>query len=495
MEVLKVQDLTYTFPGQDNPVFENLSFSLEEGEFILLSGESGSGKSTLLNCLNGVIPQLWKGEMRGEVRVGGLDTKRAPWKELVQKVGTLWQDVESQLTQFSVEDELLFGLENIGLSLEESGRRLEKIYPLVGLQGDRPLQGLSGGQKQRLALGALLAMLPRVILLDEPLANLDYPGAHRILGFLRGLCRGGKTVLMVEHRLDLSASYVDRLLYLEQGKLVMDLRDRAQIMQEEGRRAGYPGDGGGRGRDGEKEKTPGELSLEIEGLWASYGRQGAWAGLDLALEQGDRLVLLGENGGGKSTFLKILGGVKKGLKTGYRLFNLLGLPVKKIRKPFYSSNLGLVLQNPNHQLFMQSVYKEVALNAPDSGEAQKILGLFGLEKMAHRHPLSLSQGQKRLLAVAAAVVHHPSILLLDEPTIGQDYRSLQKMVEVLNYLNRERGMTVITATHDRQAAERLGNRVLLFQGGTVKTINDGEGFLQYWGGYANSGNGQVKNRP
>jgi len=197
-------------------------------------------------------------------------------------------------------------------------------------------------------------------------------------------------------------------------------------------------------------------------------------------------VLLGENGCGKTTFLKLLGGVRRGLKAGYRQFKLLGSPAKKIRKPFYSRRMGFVMQNPNHQLFMQTVELEVALNAPGHEEVQNILELFGLEELSGRHPLSLSQGQKRLLAVAASVAHQPQILLLDEPTIGQDYNSLQKIIQVLNYLNREQGMTIITATHDRKAAENLGDRALAFKRGEVKILEGREKIGEYWNNISTS---------
>lgn len=466
MEVLIAKNLTYTFPGQEEPIFQGLSLSLKKGEFVLLSGESGCGKSTLLNCLNGVIPLIWEGKMEGEVWVEGLSTASATLKALVQKVGTLWQDVESQLTQLSVEDELVFGLENIAVSREEAEERLEKIIPLVGLPREALLQDLSGGQKQRLALGALLAMLPQVILLDEPLANLDYCGAHEFLKFLKMLCRQGKTVLMVEHRLDLSAGYVDRLLYMVDGRIAFDLRDRKQIQREEIKRRWAPPCFPVEPKDNPGLSRP--PALDMQGLWANYGSHKVWQDINMLLQPGERLALIGKNGCGKSTFLKVVAGIKKGLKSGYQKFEILGCPASKVSRPFYSSKMGFVMQNPHHQLFMQNVFLEVALNAKSGIEANDILSLFGLEKLALRHPLSLSQGQKRLLAVAASLSHQPRILLLDEPTIGQDYNSLRKMIEVVNYLNKEWGMAVITATHDMQAAKSLADKALFFNDGKVE---------------------------
>lgn len=526
MEVLRVDNLSYTFPGQEKPFLKKISFSLQEGEFVLLSGESGSGKSTLLNCLNGIIPHIWKGELEGEVWLKGANTASSSLDRLVQLAGTVWQDVESQLIQLKVEDELIFGMENIGLEAEEIDRRLDFILPLVGLSRTFLVRDLSGGQKQRLAIGAVLAMLPQVILLDEPLANLDLPGAHSFLKFLQGLCRQGRTVLMVEHRLDLSSSYVDRLIILEKGRIKKDLQEKKLVVQEEIsiiNKPGLTGEGGlqikaGLTKEGDpkikaaltKESGPqirpaltgdnryieqplnrplkvqadkSPVAVEAEGLLISYGKKAILSNLNLQVKRGEKIVILGENGTGKSTFLKTLAGIRKGCSLQYKHFEILGQPVRKNKPAFFSSNIGLVMQNPNHQLFMDSVYREVGLNAPSHQTVMEVLELFGMAELSQRHPLSLSQGQKRLLAIAAIVANKPPILLLDEPTIGQDYFSLQKILEIISWLNEKEEMTVITATHDWKAAESLGDRAFIFSKGRISKEGGRDVVREYFNKY------------
>lgn len=477
MDVVKVKNLSYTFPGQNTPLLREINFSLAEGEFVLLCGESGSGKSTLLNCLNGIIPHLWQGKLEGEVWLKNKQVAQSSLTQLVGLAGTVFQDVEGQIFQLKVQDELVFGLENLGLSKPEITERLQGVLPLVNLPESSYIQTLSGGQKQRLIIGAVLAMLPQLIILDEPLANLDLPSAHNLLQFLKALCQQGKTIIMVEHRLDLAASYVDRLLYLEEGTIKEDLRQKKQIIQKEKEK-----------KESILIKTGKNYSssssiVEIENLSFSYGKKQILENLKLELKQGEKLVILGENGCGKSTFLKILAGINKGSGLKAQKLESLGQPLSRVNNSFFSRNIGFVLQNPNHQLFMNSVFREISLNASNTQAVEETLQLFGLEEVAERHPLTLSQGQKRLLAIAAITVSNPALLLLDEPTIGQDYGSLGKILDALTCLNEKKGMSMITVTHDQKAAEGLADKVAVFSQGTPGEIGGRELIEKYFSCY------------
>lgn len=460
MEVLKVENLTYNFPDEEEPLLDEINFALEKGEFVLLSGESGTGKSILLSCLNGVIPHIWQGNLQGNIIFYGKNSYQMSFQEITEIAGTVLQDVEAQIFHLQVEDELVFGLENLGLTEEDIKKRLDKILPLVNLEAQANVQFLSGGQKQRLILGAVLAMLPKIILLDEPLANLDLESAHYFLAFLSELSKQGKTIVMIEHRLDLAAQYVDRLLYLADGKIKIDCKEKNIIREKEKEKRNSIL------VDRENNSCPDVPVLKIKNLSFAYSGKEILHNVNLEIMQGEKIIVLGENGCGKSTLLKILAGVnKKFLADEFQVTN---------------QKIGFVLQNPNHQLFMQTVEQEVSLNAPDHASAEEFLILFGLHNLKERHPLTLSQGQKRLLALAAIAVSNPSLLLLDEPTIGQDYKSLGKIIEALNWLNREKGTTIITVTHDQKAAECLADKVIVLSGGTVQKTGQKELIHQYF---------------
>ncbi len=490
MPLLEVTNLAYWYPDTREPVFAGVSFSLEAGEMVLLTGDCGSGKSTLLKCLCGIVPHLLQGRLEGEVRVAGKWMGKYRPAEVIRHVGVVWQNVEAQILQQTVEDELVFGPENLGYTRQEMTEILRAVLPLVQLGPDLPVASLSGGQKQRLVIGSVLATGPSVLLLDEPLANLDPPAVNRLLGFLGELCRQGTAVLMAEHRQEAAAPYVRRIIRLEGGTAV-EISAGCGASRPGG--LSYPvGTRGPAGatKESDQRQTRQETAasggnsnkavLEIEGLTVAYRPRQVISNLDLQVNAGERVVILGHNGSGKSTLLKTLCGIK-GLSTvSFSLFRLNGKNIRKLPADF-SGETGLVMQNPHHQLFMDSVRKEIAFGSGDSAMVEEILELFALKSLEQRHPFTLSQGQKRLLALAAVLAHRPSLLLLDEPTIGQDYASLDRMLTVLSYISREWGTSILTATHDRYAAKQLADRVILLEEGKSPRYGGRELIDAYFG--------------
>ncbi len=466
MEILKVCQLTYTLPEHDEALLNEISFSLQTGEFVLLSGESGSGKSTLLKCLNGVIPHFWLGEVSGDVHLNGQSVSLFSPVDLMTRIGTVWQDVDAQVMHLTVEDELVFGMENLGVPLVEMEERLNQLKDIVKVNLNSVVENLSGGQKQRLVIASILATLPQIILLDEPLANLDISSALKLLKLLKELTKQGKTVVVAEHRLDLISSYADRLLYLKNGKIQYDWSDTQDILAED-RRKNLPS------RLMRKStETSSNLAIELQRLTYRFGKDPVLRDVSLRVQQGERLVILGENGSGKSTLMKVLAGLYQGKRLSFEVFKLLSQPYKLKKPSFKRGCVGLVFQNPNHQLFMESVYQEVALGAVNPKRVDYFLELFGLMELKDLHPLVLSQGQKRLLATAAVAAAEMPILLLDEPTIGQDYEHLHNLIHVVNRLNTEQNTTVLTVTHDQQAAYALADRVIIMDKG--KIIEEGD---------------------
>jgi len=468
--ILKTANLTYCFPCEERPVWENLNLSFYPGELVLLTGDCGSGKSTLLKCLCGVIPHLMRGSLTGEITLAGKNLAFIKPGEIIRHIGVVWQNVEAQILHQQAADELVFGMENLGLPPTEMLDRLREILLLVRLEENTPVTSLSGGQKQRLVIGASLIMQPSILLLDEPLANLDMPAVKRLLSFLRELTRNKTTIIMAEHRLDLAAAYADRTLLLENGRITEktvspeDSAPQATSIQPDHCPAAAP------------PQAPPPLSspparsgfakplLQVQNLCVAYGKTEVLKNFSLEAPPGSSIVLLGDNGSGKSTLLKTLCGIKDKTTVNFDTLEICGRRIKKFPARL-AGETGLVMQNPNHQLFMSTVRGEISFANEDSGAVAEILSLFELQALADRHPFSLSQGQKRLLALAASLAHRPPLLLLDEPTIGQDRKSLLKMLSVLKTLRETWQTTIITATHDRLAAAELGETIILIQKG------------------------------
>jgi energy-coupling factor transport system ATP-binding protein len=421
---------------------------------VVVAGPSGCGKSTLLRCINGIYPHLGGGSMSGEVLLDGVRVTRDPPEKRCARIGTVFQDFEAQIVHLTVEDELAFGPENMALCREEIGRRIARVLPVIGLPPGADTGRLSGGQKQRLCVGGALACEPDLVLLDEPLSNLDAESARGLVEFLRRVKREGRAVLVVEHRLDLVSGCADRVLWMEGGRLSAAVPPATPVPDG----ARKPHDYG-----------PGSGAVTINGLSYAYRKgEPVFNGLSMEVMQGEMAVLLGRNGSGKSTLLKVLAGL---LPVQQGDVSIMGEPARRKPPSFFRRNVGLVTQNPNHQLFMDSVYNEVYMSCMDPAAADRVLEVFGLSHLRDRHPYSLSEGEKRRTALAAVVASGPRVLLLDEPTLGQDRQSLIRMVEALRRYSREKMVTVITVTHEETAAKALGERAFRFADGSLTEVD------------------------
>ena len=236
MAIIETEKLTYTYPGAKKPSIENVSIRIEKGEFTLLTGPSGCGKTTLCRCFNGLIPHFYEGKLEGEVRVAGMNVVEHPIHELAKHVGLVFQNPENQLFALSVEKDVAFGLENLGVPREEIRRRVDWALKITGIYDlrERPPYELSGGQQQRVAIAAVLAMQPKVIVLDEPTSFLDPLGAKRIFEDIYKLNKElGITVVLVEHRLDLTVKYADRIIIMDKGRIVLDGEPRKILVSKE----------------------------------------------------------------------------------------------------------------------------------------------------------------------------------------------------------------------------------------------------------------------
>ncbi len=456
MSAIELKNVNFSYDGKTK-ILENMDFAAEYGEVTLLSGHSGEGKSTLMYIVSGIIPNVNYGELSGEVLVGGESIKGKKMGDICRKVGVVLQNADEQIIQKIVEDEIAFGCENLAFPPEKIQKQIDIVCNLLKLDKSWKCRTLSGGQKQRLITASTLAMGQKIVLLDEPLANLDKDGAAMLMGTLRSLAKAGYCIIVIEHRLDMVLPFVDTVWNIGD-KTVRKVENRQEYLLQQ--------------------------TAKIEDCCHIYAEQPPLFKLDkvafsvkkereilkditLEIPKGGRTVFLGENGTGKTTLLRLIARLYK--PTGGNIVQYIDEKFKqkpKGSKAWYKK-VGVVYQNPDYQLFMPTVRQEISFGAKSEEYAAEIAGLFGVKHLWERHPQSLSEGQKRRVSIAAVAACEPEVLLLDEPTVGQDYDGLCALVEILNKLHMRSGNTMITITHDVRCAEALCDRAYLIADGIV----------------------------
>lgn len=452
---IRLKEVSFKYDGAKENVLENINLTVEYGETVLLSGVSGEGKSTLLSIINGVIPFVNSGEFSGSVEIDGKDVTKLKISERSKLIGTVLQNADEQIIYDLVNEEIAFGCENLNIASEEIDRRIERFTTLMQIEKNAKTKTLSGGQKQRLITASTLAMEQKIIILDEPLANLDTHTAHILLKALRNLANSGYAVLIVEHRLDVVKNYIDKVMRIENKQLftstdINDLNSGIKTIPH---------------ADG---SLPGEVLIKGEKLFFAAGDRNIIDGLDIEIRAGERIVLLGENGCGKTTLMRMLARLNK--PNDGALSQTITKSKKANSKWF--SKVGYVYQNPTYQLFMPTLLSEISFKAKSEEMARKMINAFGLSGLEQRHPQSLSEGQKRRASIAAVCASEPTVLFLDEPTVGQDYKNLCKTVETVNKINKNLGTAIVTVTHDKRCAGALADRVLIMENGKITRQGD-----------------------
>ena len=486
------------------------------GESILVAGASGSGKSTLCRASIGLVPHFHGGELIGCVWVDGLDTREHPVHELFGHVGLAFQNPDAQLFNQTVEAELAYGLESVGLAPEEIERRLIWVSEVARLRPllDRSPHSLSGGEKQCVVLGAILALRPRLVLLDEPFTHLDPEGAERLRAILRAMRAEGIGFIVVEHRLHAIVDEVDRLVVLHRGHVVADGPSRQVLAQdlsnyglnlpplvlffrEQGRvetpltvdeallclrksvetqEGRYPSsyrslDWTFPDHSLKPANPPSGFRnsvIEVNRVRFSYGDLPVLSGVNLKLNRGECVVLAGRNGGGKTTLVKHFNAL---LKPGSGEVKVLGRDTRSTSVSELARHVGFAWQNPNDQLFQANVREEVltgprVLRAYDPAWCDRLFERFGLGPLMDRSPFRLSEGEKKRVAFATALAAQPEVVILDEPTAGQDEPFRRELASLIRELRAE-GRTVVLVTHDLEFAAEHADRWVVLAGGQI----------------------------
>ena len=469
MSAIELKNVNFSYDGKTK-ILENTDFAAEYGEVTLLSGHSGEGKSTLMYIVSGIIPNVNYGELSGEVLVGGESIRGRKMGDICRKVGVVLQNADEQIIQQIVEDEVAFGCENLAFPPEKIQKQIEIVCNLMKLNTKWKCRTLSGGQKQRLITASTLAMGQQIIILDEPLANLDKDGAAMLMGTLRSLAKAGYCIIVIEHRLDMVLPFVDTVWHIG-NKTVRKVENRREYLMQQTAQI----------EDSCPAFTGGEPLFKLDKVAFSVKKErDILKDITLEIPKGGRTVFLGENGCGKTTLMRLIARLYK--PTGGSITQYIDGKFKQKPKGnrAWFKKVGVVYQNPDYQLFMPTVEKEINFGAQSPEYAEHIAKLFGIKHLWHRHPQSLSEGQKRRVSIAAVAACDPEVLLLDEPTVGQDYDGLCAMVEILNKLHMRSGNTMITITHDVRCAEALCDRSYLIADGIVAKCGGKELVREYF---------------
>jgi energy-coupling factor transporter ATP-binding protein EcfA2 len=483
---LVVDNLSFRYRDRGQPSISSISFELGAGQILLVAGSSGCGKTTLARCINGLIPRSYKGDVTGRILLHGQDVAGWPLARISQAVGTVLQDPERQILGTKVLNEVAFGLENLARPREEILARVDRAMQHlgIGVLRDRETHNLSGGEKQKVALAGVLAMRPSLLILDEPLASLDPASAQETLTLVRRLADEGMAVLLIEHRVeDVLRIRPDGVLFMAEGRVryqgpvaglerAVDYREvklpAEMIIARAAREAPieFPKPALTRGT--------GDVGVPLvcfEGVRFSYeAAASVLHDINLQIHAGEIIAVLGPNGAGKTTLVKHAIGLLK--PTAGRVL-VQGKDTRELSVAQVATTLGYVFQSPSHMLFAPTVGEELAFGPTNLGhatdlihkevqEALKIVNLTGLEADP---PLALSFGQQKRVSIAAILAMRSRILVMDEPTAGQDYRNYMSFMDSI--LSMPGFAAVMFITHDVDLAVAYASRVLLVSEGSI----------------------------
>ncbi len=528
--MIQIQELTFKYTGSKHNALENITLEIEKGEFVGIIGESGAGKTTLCNCINGLIPHHYTGDFYGSVKVDGEDTFDVDAGKLALKVGSVFQDIESQLTGYFVEDEILFGLENFGIPADQIEKRIASALETLGISElrHREISTLSGGQKQKVVFAAILALEPQILVLDEPTGELDPASSVQIFALLKKLNEEkGITIVIAEQKIMLLCEFVKKLIVLEKGTCVHYGEIRSTLThQKEMEEAGIncprvltltgkmekenllPADCTGEGRICLNANEAAEIVkkatmslsgstrqsltkrdprvkpeddttisgndtkdtvLSFQNVSFSYNETANVKNLNVNIHKGDFTAIIGSNGAGKSTFSKLCNGL---LKPSAGDVLVLDKNTKKEKVSNLAKHIGFLFQNPDRQICCGTVREEIAFSlrnnkVPESEIKTRVENTIKeFGFNPDTEPFNMSRGQRQRLCLACLIALNPEILILDEPTTGLDYRECMEVMNKIRQLN-ENGTTVIMVCHDMEVVLDFAKKIIVMNRGEI----------------------------
>lgn len=510
--MIEFQNVSFTYKGADKPALTDINLKINKGEIVLITGPSSAGKTTLCRAMNGLIPELFKGEMHGKVIVADqYSTTDYDITQLSKIVGLMFQDPDSQLLCPTVLEELAFGPENYGVPVEEIQKRIDSLLEACRLQNvlEKNPHALSGGQQQAVALASVLTMQTPVLVLDEPTSNIDPIGSETFLRLIKDIAKSlNLTVIIVEHKIEELASFVDRLIVMDEGKIILDgdpqeVLKKVELMDDIGlnvpdvtllaakmKSQGFPINTlplnieeaveilepfANTVREQEKRPPVNEQNIpiiEAKNVEHRYPNGTlALKGINLKIYEGEMVAILGQNGSGKTTFSKHLNGILKSTGGSLKVY---GKEASTYKFHELSRLVGYVFQDPDAQIFKSKVREEIAYGPKNMGyKDEEVAQMVDdvAEKLEIRHlldsnPFFISKGDKQRIAVASVMAMRPKVLILDEPTTGQDFKRSKEIMDLTMKLNEE-GITILVITHSMNLAVEYAKRVVVFRQGEV----------------------------
>lgn len=512
MAYLELKKINYKYPTSEGWILEDINLEINKGEFWAVVGKNGSGKTTLCNIIRGFAQSFYRGEITGELIIDGKNIENYSEGELATKIGFVFQNPFIQISgvKETVYDEIAFGLENLGLEIDYIKNKVEEILELlqIGALRDKNPFELSGGQRQRIALASIIAMEPDILVIDEPTSQLDPEGTEDIFKIIEIMKKKGKTIILVEHKIELVAEYAEHIAVLDEGKIILKgkseqiLNNRLLLDKEIGMPKysvlGYELEKNGiklpyiptTRKEAEEmlkvliEKRGRKMSfVEVKDVVFQYP-DGTVAidGINFSVEKGERVAIVGQNGAGKTTAVKLLNGLLKPTKGDVIIdsWNTKDYTTAKM-----SRKVGYVFQNPDDQIFHNSVEDEIFFGPKKIGYSSdeterlvnKAVELTELGAELKENPYNLPYSIRKFVTIAAVISMGTDVIILDEPTAGQDLKGMKILNNLIKKLNEE-GKTIITITHDMEFVVNNFERIIVMAHRNI--IDDGNKKEIFW---------------